>query len=155
MNDITHCLLSKLEREGGVETADTLKINCALNRMPLLRRPFFSAIEGLKQQLARPSVIFKIIEHDSPEYKLSLHLSEEILRKPLGLTFSEEELEKEKDYVQVAGFMGGDVIATVALVPEGELLRMRRVVVREDLQNQGIASVMMKFCEEYALENGF
>lgn len=101
------------------------------------------------------SIHFKIIEHDSPEYKSALHLSEEILRKPLGLTFSQEELEKEKGYVQVAGFMGGELVATVALALEGEMLRMRRVAVRDDLQKQGIASRMMKFCEGYALENKF
>ena len=115
----------------------------------------FIRCTNLKQKLSRPSISFKIIEHDSPEYKIALHLSEGILRKPLGLTFSQEELEKEKDYIQVAGFIGDDVIATVALVPEGNILKMRRVVVRDDLQKQGIASAMMKFCEEYALRNEF
>lgn len=155
MNDIAHSLPFFLEREGGIENVDPLKINRILNRMPLLRKPFFSAVEGLEQKLSRPSITFKIIEHDSPEYKIALHLSEGILRKPLGLTFSQEELEKEKGYIQVAGFIGDELIATVALVPEGELFRMRRVVVRDDLQKQGIASAMMKFCEDYALENGF
>lgn len=32
---------------------------------------------------------------------------------------------------------------------------MQCVAVREDLQNQGIASAMMAFYEEYALNNGF
>lgn len=155
MNDIAHSLPFFLEREGGIETVTPLKINRILNRMPLLRKPFFSAVEGLRQKLSQPSITFKIIEHVSPEYKIALHLSEEILRKPLGLTFSREELEQEKDYIQVAGFIDDEVIATVALVPEGEILRMRRVVVRDDLQKQGIASAMMKFCEDYALKNEF
>jgi len=58
-------------------------------------------------------IYFKIIAHDSPEYKIALHLSEGILRKPLGLTFSQEELEKEKDYIQVAGFIDDELVATV------------------------------------------
>ena len=32
---------------------------------------------------------------------------------------------------------------------------MRRVVVRNDLQKQGIASAMRKFCEDYVLRHGF
>lgn len=98
---------------------------------------------------------FKIIEHNSPEYKASIRLSEDILRKPLGLIFSQEELEKEKNHIQIAGFIEAEVVATVVLVPEEDVLKMRRVVVREDLQQQGIASTMVKFCETYALKNGF
>ena len=32
---------------------------------------------------------------------------------------------------------------------------MQRVAVIEELQNKGIASAMMNFCEEYALKNGY
>jgi N-acetylglutamate synthase-like GNAT family acetyltransferase len=155
MNDIAHSLPFFLEREGGIENVDPFKINHILNRMPLIKKSFFSAVEGLEKKLSRPSITFKIIAHDSPEYKMALHLSEGILRKPLGLTFSQEELAKEKDYVQVVGFMGDEVVATVALVPEEDILRMRRVAVRNDLQKQGIASAMMKFCEDYAFRHGF
>lgn len=51
MNDIAHSLPFILAREGGIENVDPLKINRILNRMPLLRKPFFSAAEGLKQKL--------------------------------------------------------------------------------------------------------
>ncbi|MBY0500416.1 MAG: GNAT family N-acetyltransferase [Alphaproteobacteria bacterium] len=98
---------------------------------------------------------FKIIKHDSPEYMAGIRLSEDILRKPLGLSFSQEELEKEKHYIQIAGFIEDRVVATAVLIPEGEVLKMRRVVVKEDLQQQGIASALVRFCETYALKNGF
>ena len=42
------------------------------------------------------SIIFKAITHGSSEYIPAIQLSEGILRTPLGLTFSREELEKEK-----------------------------------------------------------
>lgn len=101
------------------------------------------------------TVTFKIIEHDSPEYKVAVNLREEVLRKPLGLSFLPEELEKEKDHIQIAGFMGDEVVATAVLVPKGSALKMQRVVVREDLQNKGVASSMMKFCEDYARTHGY
>jgi GNAT superfamily N-acetyltransferase len=100
-------------------------------------------------------ITFKIITHGSHEYKKCVDLREGILRKPLGLAFTCDELEKEKAHIHIGGFMGDILCATAMLVPQGTLLKMRGVVVREDLQGQGIASAMMKFCEDYALENGF
>ncbi|MBY0263989.1 MAG: GNAT family N-acetyltransferase [Holosporales bacterium] len=101
------------------------------------------------------NVIFKVIPHGSSEYITAIQLSEGILRRPLGLTFSLEELEKEKGYIQIAGLRSDEVIATAALVPEGESLKMRRVVVRNDLQKQGVGSAMLNFCEEYARKSEF
>ena len=62
------------------------------------------------------SIIFKAITHGSSEYITAIQLSEGILRTPLGLTFSREELEKEKEYIQIAGLRSDEVIATAALV---------------------------------------
>ncbi len=101
------------------------------------------------------SITFKIISHGSREYEKAVCLRHDILRKPLGLSFTSEELTLEKTHVHIAGFLGNDLCATSVLVPYGNVLKMQRVAVREDLQGQGIASAMMKFCENYALSNGF
>jgi hypothetical protein len=39
----------------------------------------------------------KIIDFGTPEYQQMIKMREEILRKPLGLSFTESEIEKEKD----------------------------------------------------------
>ena len=101
------------------------------------------------------NVTFKIIAHNSQNYKEVVSLREDVLRKPLGLSFSSEELEKEKDHVHIAGFIDNRVVATVVLVPEKESFKMQRVAVRTDFQKRGIASAMMKFCEDYARQEGF
>ena len=44
----------------------------------------------------------KIIDHGTPEYAQMIKLRDDILRKPLGLSFSPEELEKEKDNILIA-----------------------------------------------------
>ena len=41
----------------------------------------------------------KILDFGTPEYGQMIKLRDEILRKPLGLSFSESELEKEKNYL--------------------------------------------------------
>lgn len=99
--------------------------------------------------------LFKIISHGSLDYKKCVTLREEILRKPLGLAFTREELEKEKDYIHIAGYIGSDLCATSMLIPEEKRLKMRQVAVSKDLQGNGIASAMLEFCDDYAAKNGF
>jgi predicted GNAT family N-acyltransferase len=155
MNDITRCLLFLLERREGLEKADPIEINHEINRISLVKKPFFNAQRGLQRKLFAHSITFKIITHGSHEYKKCISLREDILRKPLGLAFTCEELEKEKAHVHIGGFVEDELCATAMLVPEGQRLKMQRVAVKEDHQGKGIASAMMKFCENYALEKGF
>ncbi len=98
---------------------------------------------------------FKIVPYDSEEYRESILLRNEILRKPLGLSFSPNELEKEKDYIHIAGFYDDRIVATCLLVPEGNKCKMQRVAVKSDLQGAKIGSKMLKFFEEIALNQGF
>ena len=44
----------------------------------------------------------KIIDHGTKEYKQMVNLRYNILRKPLGLNFTEDELDKEKNEVLIA-----------------------------------------------------
>lgn len=105
--------------------------------------------------MTNESICFKTIPHGSPDWKKAVSLRENILRKPLGAVFSPEELEEEKDHIQIAGFINNELIATAVLVPELTVLKMQRVVVSDDLRNQHIGSRMMEFCEEYARNEGY
>jgi predicted GNAT family N-acyltransferase len=97
---------------------------------------------------------FKIIKYASFEYEAAIKLREGILRKPLGLVFLPEEIEAEKEHIQIAGFQGEELISTAVLVPEFKDYKMQRVVVKQGLQGSGVGSKMMKFCEEYARNQG-
>lgn len=93
---------------------------------------------------------FKIITYKSPEWIAAVKLREKILREPLGTYFTEQELEAEKDHVQIAGFIDNEIIATAVLVPEGYVVKMQRVAVDASLQGNNIGSEMMDFCEQFA-----
>jgi len=99
-------------------------------------------------------ITFKIISFKSPEHEKAVSLREEILRKPLGLAFSTEELECEKDHIHIAGFQDEEIIATAVLVIEGKKAKMQRVAVKMAMQGQGIGSKMIVFCEEYGKKYG-
>ena len=45
----------------------------------------------------------KIIDHGSVQYQQMVKLRDDILRKPLGLSFTKEELENEKEHLLISG----------------------------------------------------
>lgn len=96
--------------------------------------------------------LFKEIVHKSSEWENAVKLREKILREPLGSIFTEQELEEEKYHFQIAGFIDDAIIATAVLVPEGDAMKMQRVVVTEALRGMNIGSEMMAFCEKFALD---
>jgi predicted GNAT family N-acyltransferase len=99
--------------------------------------------------------IFKEIIHRSPEWTDAVKLREKILRAPLGSFFTDQELEEEKNHFQIAGFLNDAIIATAVLVPEGDEMKMQRVVVAENLRSLNIGSEMMNFCERFVLDKNF
>jgi len=95
---------------------------------------------------------FREIVHNSSDWTNAVKLREKILREPLGSFFTDKELEEEKNHFQIAGFRHASIIATAVLVPEGEAMKMQRVVVAEELRGLNIGSEMMTFCEKFALD---
>ena len=60
----------------------------------------------------------KIIDHGSIEYQQMIKLRDTILRKPLGLTFTAEDLEKEKDNMLIGAFEDDNMLGCCMLVEE-------------------------------------
>lgn len=98
----------------------------------------------------------KIIDHGSPEYQQMIKLRDDILRKPLGLTFSPAELEKEKDNILIGAFDDELMLGCCMLVEENpKTVRLRQMAVLNDLQGKGIGRVMMNFAENLARDRGY
>jgi predicted GNAT family N-acyltransferase len=98
---------------------------------------------------------FKEIIHKSEDWITAVRLREKILREPLGSRFTEEELEEEKNHIQIAGFLDNELIAAAVLVPEGEQMKMQRVAVKENVRSRNIGSQMLEFCEKLAIDRNF
>ena len=99
------------------------------------------------------NLIFKILKPSEKSYLEAVHLAEEILSKPLNLKFSDKELEVEKHNIRIAGFLEDNICATAMLTAEDDKIFMQRVAVAKEMQNKGIGSQLLKFCEEFAQEN--
>lgn len=98
----------------------------------------------------------KIIDHGSKEYQQMIKLRDDILRKPLGLGFTSQELEKEKDNMLIAAFEDEDMLGCCMLVEENpEIVRLRQMAVLNDLQGKGIGRALMNFAENLARDRGY
>ena len=98
----------------------------------------------------------KIIDHGSAEYQQMLKLRDDILRKPLGLSFSTEELDREKENLLIAAYEDDQMLGCCMLVEEGpQTVRLRQMAVKNDLQGKGIGRALMNFAENLARDRGY
>ena len=98
----------------------------------------------------------KIIDHGTVEYQQMVKLRDEVLRKPLGLCFSPEELEEEKNNLLIAAYEDDHMLGCCMLVEEEPgTVRLRQMAVANPLQGKGIGRVMIQFAENLARDRGF
>lgn len=98
----------------------------------------------------------KILDHGTPEYHQMIKLRDDMLRKPLGLGFTPEELEREKDNMFIGAFEDDDMLGCCMLVEENpETVRLRQMAVLNDLQGKGIGRALMSFAENLARDRGY
>ena len=98
----------------------------------------------------------KIIDHGSPEYLQMVRLRDIILRKPLGLGFTPEDLEMEKDNMLIGAFEDERMLGCCMLVEERQdIVRLRQMAVLNDLQGKGIGRALMNFAENLARDRGY
>jgi GNAT superfamily N-acetyltransferase len=98
----------------------------------------------------------KLIDHGSPEYTQMVQLRNDILRKPLGLSFLPDELEKEKDEILIAAFEEEKMLGCCMLIKtDPGTVRLRQMAVLNNLQGKGIGRALMQFAENIARDRGF
>ena len=98
----------------------------------------------------------KMIDHGSKEYQQMVNLRYNILRKPLGLNFSPEELEKEKNNVLIGAFEEDHLLGCCMLVKQdNKKVRLRQMAVPDKLQGKGIGHALMTFAENISRDLGY
>lgn len=101
-------------------------------------------------------MIIKEIYFDTDEYNKSVILRDKILRKPLGLVFTEEFLADDKFQFHIGAFINNEIIGILILKPLNKnVMKMRQVAVSENFQKQGIGKKMVKFAEKFASDKGY
>ncbi len=98
----------------------------------------------------------KIIDYGTPGYNEMVRLRDEILRKPLGLSFSPADLEQEKDNLMMAAYEDDKMLGCCMLVEEDpQTVRLRQMAVLNDLQGKGVGKALIQFAENLARDHGY
>lgn len=98
----------------------------------------------------------KIIDHGSKEYQQMVQLRNDILRKPLGLSFEKEELEREKDEILIGAFEEDKMLGCCMLIKaDPGCVRLRQMAVLNNLQGKGVGRALMQFAENIARDRGY
>jgi N-acetylglutamate synthase-like GNAT family acetyltransferase len=98
----------------------------------------------------------KQIDHGTKEYRQMVDLRSEILRKPLGLSFKKEELEKEKEDILICAFEEDKLLGCCLLTRvDDNNIRLRQMAVQNNLQGKGIGASMLNFAENVARDAGY
>jgi N-acetylglutamate synthase-like GNAT family acetyltransferase len=97
------------------------------------------------------------IEFGTPLYDSSVQLRDLILRKPLNLEFTAEQLAAEYDSFHFA-YMDEqfEMLGCLVMKPvDKDTVKMRQVAVLDEYQNKGIGTSLVFYVEKWARERGF
>lgn len=97
------------------------------------------------------------IEFATPEYDEAVALRYEVLRKPLGLEFTPEQLSTEWSDIHLAAFDAtGKMVGILILTPlDGQEIKMRQVAVAPEQQGKGVGAAMVLESERLAKSLNF
>ncbi|MEM1296073.1 MAG: GNAT family N-acetyltransferase, partial [Verrucomicrobiota bacterium] len=104
----------------------------------------------------RAEIQHKEVEHRSPDYEKALDLRDRVLRAPLSLDFTKEQLDAESDETHlVAKSVSGDILATACLVWTDETTaKLRQVAVEPDSRGLGLGEEIVRFAESRVALSG-
>ena len=99
----------------------------------------------------------RLVEHGSAPYEETVALRYDILRKPLGIGFTAEQLGAEGTDHHLACYDDdGVLLGCLILTPlDDGKLKMRQVAVAESAQRRGVGRALVERSEELAREHGF
>ncbi|HEY6901872.1 MAG TPA: GNAT family N-acetyltransferase [Puia sp.] len=98
----------------------------------------------------------RMIDHGTKEYLQMVSLRNDILRKPLGLSFDQEELDSEKDDILMGAFEDDRLLGCCLLTRmDANTVRLRQMAVPNSMQGKGIGRALMIFAENIARDLGY
>ena len=113
------------------------------------------AEQFLPVTLSQTLMELRQIQHNTPEYARVVALRDRVLRAPLGLAFTPEQLAEEADDIHLACFEGETPIACLVLTPVSpQVFKMRQVAVAPERQGEGLGRKIVEYSETVARAAG-
>ncbi len=98
----------------------------------------------------------KTIKYQSPEYQELCELRNEVLRRPINLLLTEDDIQKEHNDLFIAAFDNLKIIGCCILTKINDnLVKLRQMAIKTDYQHKGIGGKILKFAEQIAKENRY
>ena len=90
-------------------------------------------------------------------YAKAVNLRDKILRKPLGMHFTQEQLEKEKDYFHIGLLDENEkMISVLYLMPVDEkTIQLKQMAVDNDVQKNGFGRLLVEYALIFSALKGF
>ena len=99
---------------------------------------------------------FQEIVFGTEDYQKAVSVRDSVLRKPLGLQYTAEQLQTEGDSRHLVCRLGSEIVGTVILKPESpKVVRMRQFAVKEEHQRKGVGRFLAIKSEDLAKQEGF
>ena len=102
----------------------------------------------------------RTVAYGTPDHNAAVSLRRAILRTPLGLDFSAEDLAREAADTHFAAFYEGRLVGTVVLTPyeagppEIKKVKLRQMAVDESLRGEHVGAQLLSAFEAHAKANG-
>jgi len=111
----------------------------------------------MERRQGRQALLLKEIAFGSDEYRLERRLREEVLRKPLGLSLSDEDLAGEETQLHFGLFEPNDrLVACVIAAPLSPTdARIRQMAVAPAEQGKGLGQRIMREMENSLRARGY
>ena len=98
------------------------------------------------------NLIIRTIDFGTLEYEKSLELRDLVLRKPLGMSIYNDNLESDAKDILVGAFLKNELVGTLILSKiNSEVLKMRQVAVDQTLKEIGIGRRLVLCSEQLAI----
>lgn len=98
----------------------------------------------------------RIIDYSSEDYGKMVELRREILRKPLGIDYAPEDLEREKEDILIGAFEEDRIVGCCILTKlTQDTCKLRQMAVHSKVQRNGLGGAMLQFAENVARDAGY
>lgn len=102
------------------------------------------------------AVVVDQVRFGSYHYKESLDLRRQVLRKPLGLDYSADDLAAEANHIHFIALKDGILAGALYLSPvDAKTVKLRQMCVEDTFRRQHIGALMMRHAERWARHKGY
>jgi predicted GNAT family N-acyltransferase len=98
----------------------------------------------------------KTILYNSAAHKQMIDLRNDILRKPLGLSFTPADFQKEQQDILIGAFEVNKIVGCCVLTKVNErTIQLRQMAVNNEFQGKGVGKQIVQYAEKIAQEEKY